>query len=100
MVNSPTVFGQRTDKRRIGIDAFGGLGRPMTAREGGGRGISISRERGITMGGKRLLARCAVLAVAVPLFAFGGNVATSSAQERIVGGTAVADGKYTFMASL
>jgi trypsin len=53
------------------------------------------------MGGKRLLARCAVLAVAVPLFAVGGNVSTASAQDgRIVGGTPVADGKYTFMASL
>ena len=53
------------------------------------------------MGGKRLLARCAVLAVAVPLFAAAGNVGTASAQDgRIVGGTPVADGKYTFMASL
>ena len=53
------------------------------------------------MEGKRLLARCAVLAVAVPLFAVGGNVSTASAQDgRIVGGTPVADGKYTFMASL
>ena len=52
------------------------------------------------MGGKSL-ARLGALLVVVPLFAVGGNVSTASAQDgRIVGGTPVADGKYTFMASL
>lgn len=48
------------------------------------------------MEGKRLLARVAVLAVAVPLLA----ATPAAAQDRIVGGTPVPDGKYTFMASL
>ena len=52
------------------------------------------------MGAKRLLAFCGLVLAAATLSAAGGNVATASAQERIVGGTPVADGKYTFMASL
>jgi trypsin len=52
------------------------------------------------MGGKSL-ARFGALLVVVPLLAVGGNVGTASAQDgRIVGGTSVPDGKYTFMASL
>jgi trypsin len=52
------------------------------------------------MGGKRLLTGFGLMLVAGTLFAAGGNVSTASAQDRIVGGTPVADGKYTFMASL
>ena len=53
------------------------------------------------MGGKSLLARCGALLVVVPLLAVGGNVSTAAAQDgRVVGGTKVADGNYTFMASL
>jgi trypsin len=54
------------------------------------------------MGGKRLLARSSVLlVVAGAAFAGGGAVGTASAQDpRIVGGSSVPDGKYTFMASI
>jgi trypsin len=48
------------------------------------------------MGGKRLLVRAAAVAVAVPLLA----ASSASAQGRIVGGTPVPDGKYSFMTSL
>ncbi len=52
------------------------------------------------MGGKRLLAFGGALLAAATLSAAGGGVSTAQAQDRIVGGQPVADGKYTFMTSL
>jgi trypsin len=52
------------------------------------------------MGSKRFMARAAVLLAAVPVFAMSAAVPTASAQTRIVGGTEVPDGKYSFMTSL
>ena len=51
------------------------------------------------MKSKRLLA-CASVVLAAGVMTAGPAVPTAAAQSKIVGGTAVPDGKYTFMASL